>query len=274
MAARDPRNAQTSGNGPLYQHVAAVLREEIAAGEYRRGDQLPTEEMLGQRFNVSRITVRGALDLLVAEGLLRRERGRGTFITEAPVEHTLVRLTDFDEDMAEAGLRPASRVVHVAEEPASDDIAGELRLARGATVLRLDRLRLADEQPVAFDVTWLPLRYGRLIDRERLASETIYRQLETTYDIAIVSGTFILEADVLAPEIARQLGVPAGTPSLIIRRTSLAANGEPVYYQTRYYRADRVRYRLELERQRPQHAPRITELAPVFRPQEPGDQTE
>ena len=246
-----------------------MLREEIAAGEFRRGDQLPTEEMLGQRFNVSRITVRGALDLLVAEGLLKRERGRGTFVTDAPVEHTLVRLTDFVEDMSVAGLRPTSRVVHFAEEPSSAEVAGELRLARGVPVLRLDRLRLADDQPVAFDVTYLPLRYGRLIDRDRLAEETIYRQLETTYDISIVSGSFILEADVLSEQISAHLAVPTGAPSLIIRRTSFADNDDPVYYQTRYYRADRVRYRLELERNRPTHMPRITELTPMFRSHEP-----
>jgi len=258
---------------PLYQHVAAVLREQIAAGEYQRGDQLPTEEMLGNRFNVSRITVRGALDLLVADGLLKRERGRGTFVTEAAVEHTLVRLTDFVEDMTLAGLRAASRVIVFDEVSASDEVAGELGLTGGVSVLRLDRLRLADDQPIAFDVTYLPLRFGRLLDRERLTTETIYQQLETTYDIAIVSGSFIIEADVLSPEIAAHLQVEAAMPTLIIRRTSFATNHEPVYYQIRYYRADRVRYRLELDRQRPDHASRVTQLAPMFSAEKMGDRT-
>jgi GntR family transcriptional regulator len=254
----------------LYQWIAGTLRERIVRGEYRRGGQLPTEEMLVREFDVSRITVRAALDLLVAEGMLRRERGRGTFVTDPPVEHSLVRLTDFVEDMVVAGLQPASRIVAREEVPASDEVRHWLRLPSGSTVLRLDRLRLADDLPIAFDITYLPLRYGRLLDAERLAYETIYQQLEQTYGIAIVFGAFIIEATALDADVAALLEVPEGSPSLVIRRTSFTANDEPVYVQTRSYRADRVRYRLELDRQRASRETRITQLTPLFDDQPPS----
>ena len=233
---------------PLYWQLAERLRRQIAEGRYPEGSQLPTEAALGSEFEVSRITVRAALDRLAAEGLLRRARGRGTFVAAPPIEHDLGQLTDFAEDMAAAGLTPSSRVTHFAEEPASPAVAAQLGLAPGVAVTRVDRLRLADGQPLAFDRTWLPLRYGRVLERGALAAETILRQLEGRYGIPILGGRYTIEATAARGEVARVLGVAAGTPTLLLHRTSSTAGGEVVYYQQRHYRADRVRYALDLHR--------------------------
>src|SRR5579872_6100582 len=91
---------------PLYRRISDELRAKIESGEYRPGDRLPSELELARAHNVSRITSRQALDLLGSEGLLVRRQGMGTFVTVPRVTQPLVRLTDFVEDMAEAGLRP------------------------------------------------------------------------------------------------------------------------------------------------------------------------
>ena len=196
--------------GPLYWQLAERLRAQIAAGEYAEGEQLPTEEALGRIFGVSRITVRGALERLTAEGLLRRERGRGTFVAVPPVEHSLSGLTDFAEDMAAAGLNPSSVVTHFAEEPATERIAAELGLPSGTPVTRLDRRRLADGQTIAFDHTYLPTRVGRLLDRDALPTETIYHQLATRYEIPALRGRYTIEALPADDLIAEHLGIAAG----------------------------------------------------------------
>lgn len=257
-----------TGPVPLYQQLADRLRRQIADGAYRIGDRLPSEDALGEEFGVSRITVRAALDQLSAAGLLKRHRGKGTFVSAPPVEHELIRLTDFVEDMMAAGLRPASQVIQLCEEPSSAEVAVELQIAPGTPVVRLDRLRLGDHSPIAVDHTFLPLRYGRLLDREHLEDETIYRQLETRYGIPVLSGTFMIEAGVAPSDLAAYLHVDQGSPLLIIRRTSYGASREVIYYQKRYYRADRVRYRLELSRDYPTRSSRLTEFAPVFEPGE------
>jgi GntR family transcriptional regulator len=257
-----------TGTIPLYQQLADRLRRQIAEGAYRIGDRLPSEDALGEEFGVSRITVRAALDQLSSAGLLRRQRGKGTFVSAPPVEHELIRLTDFVEDMIAAGLRPASRVLQLGEEPTSVEVAAQLRIAPGTPVVRLDRLRLGDNDPIAVDTTFLPLRYGRLLEPEHLEDETIYRQLETRYGIPVVSGTFMIEAGVAPPDLAAQLQVDQGSPLLIIRRTSYGASQEVIYYQWRYYRADRVQYRLDLSRDFPNRPSRLTEFAPVFEPGE------
>lgn len=259
-----------TGPVPLYQQLADRLRRQIAEGDYRIGDRLPSEDALGAEFGVSRITVRAALDQLSTAGMLQRQRGKGTFVSAPPVEHELIRLTDFVEDMTAAGLIPASRVIQLDEEPASSEVAAELAIAPETPVVRLDRLRLGDNAPIAVDTTFLPLRYGRLLEREHLEDETIYRQLENRYGIPVLSGIFMIEAGVAPADLAGHLLIDQGSPLLIIRRTSYGTNQEVIYYQKRYYRADRVRYRLELNREYPNRHSRLTEFAPVFEPDEIG----
>jgi GntR family transcriptional regulator len=253
-----------SGAAPLYQQLATRLRRQINDGVFQPGDRLPSEEGLCAQFGVSRITVRAALDQLVDDGLLWRKRGKGTFVSSRPVQHELIHLTDFVEDMAKAGLSPSSKVTFWGEEPSSDEVAAALDLVPGTTIVRLDRLRIADRAPIAFDVTYLPLRYGRLLDRERLETETIYHQLETQYGIPVVSGSFVMTAARASAELAASLTIDRGAPLLVIHRTSYGEARDPVYYQVRSYRADRVQYRIELSRSFPDRRTQLTEFTPVF----------
>lgn len=255
------------GPAPLYQQLADALRRQIGEGVYRPGDRLPSESELCARYGVSRITVRAALDQLAVAGLLQRQRGRGTFVAAQPVEHQLIRLTDFVEDMVAAGLHPSSRIIHLGEEAATAEVAAQLDLLPGTLVVRLDRLRLADGAPIAFDVTYLPLRYGRLLDHAGLEEQTIYQQLEGQYGIPIVSGTFLVEAGTADAHLAELFGAERGAPLLVIHRTSYTEGREPIYYQRRFYRADRVRFRMELDREYPGDRSRLTEFVPVFEPE-------
>ncbi len=253
-----------SGSAPLYQQLANRLRQQIASGVFRPGDRLPSEDALCEEYGISRITVRAALDQLVDAGLLWRKRGKGTFVTKRQVDHELIHLTDFVEDMAASGLLPASRVTYWGEETVGDEIAGALGIASNMPVVRLERLRTADGSPIAFDVTYLPLRYGRLLDRDRLESETIYHQLEKQYGIPVVSGTFVIEAAAATRPLADHLEINVGEPVLVINRTSYTESRDPIYYQTRSYRADRVRYQLELRRDFPDQRNQLMGLEPVF----------
>jgi GntR family transcriptional regulator len=253
-----------SGSTPLYQQLAAKLRKQIVSGVFKPGDRLPSEDALCEEYGVSRITVRAALDQLVDAGMLWRKRGKGTFVSSRRVDHELIHLTDFVEDMAASGLRPASKVTYWGEETVGEEIADILGISSDMPVVRLDRLRLADGVPIAFDVTYLPLRYGRLLDRERLETETIYHQLEQQYSIPVVSGTFVIEASTAQGDLANQLELEDNAPLLVIRRTSFTESRDPIYFQIRSYRADRVRYRLELRRDYPNQPNKLMGFTPVF----------
>jgi GntR family transcriptional regulator len=254
---------ETQSPIPLYRRIRDELKARIEAGEYQPGDRLPSELELARAYGVSRITSRQALDLLGSEGLLVRRQGMGSFVTAQRVTQPLGRLTDFVEDMAEAGLRPESKVLGFATEPATVTVAEALRVLPETLVYRLDRLRLAEGSPIALDWTWLPPHFGKLLVDQDLAQRTIYNLLEQEYGIPVASGECTIGATVAGETEASVLDIPTGSPLLVFDRTSFTAGDKPVYYQERFYRADRVQYRLTLERTTPGESA-IQSFTPVF----------
>jgi GntR family transcriptional regulator len=151
--------------------------------------------------------------------------------------------------MQRAGLEPSSQVIAFAPVAATEPIATILNIDPGSTVVRLDRLRLGDNQPIAFDSTWLPMFYGQLIEGYDLRDQTIYDILEKEYDIPVEKGYYRIEAKNADPDIADHLNIASGSALLLIDRLSLTIGEKPVYYQKRYYRSDRIVYELMAERQ-------------------------
>ncbi|GAC1443215.1 MAG: GntR family transcriptional regulator [Chloroflexota bacterium] len=260
MATRD---SSSFGPLPLYRRIYNDLKAQIESGEYQADDRLPSELELSRSYNVSRITSRQALDLLSTEGLLIRRQGMGSFVASNRVSQPLVRLTDFVEDMSQAGLQAESQVLRWETEPATPHLASLLGLEKDVSVFRLDRLRLANGSPIALDWTWLPPQFGKLLDGEDLTSRTIYRILEGEYGIPIVSGEYAIEACVGDAEQAELLGMGEGDPLLLFGRTSFTTGHKAVYHQKRFYRADRLQYRLTLARTSPGES-KIDSFTPVF----------
>ncbi len=255
---------------PRHEQVSDWLRAQIEAGHFVEDQQLPSESRLGERFGVSRITVRRALQTLEAEGLIHRRQGLGSFVQSPPLRQGLVRLTDFVEDMAQAGLEATSRVLHYGPLPAPPEVTAALALPPGTVVFRLDRLRLGDGEPIAFDRTWLPSFYAALLDGCDLERETIYRILERDYQIPVARGHYRIEAVNADAETAAHLRLPEGAALLRIQRRSLTHHNHPIYFQIRYYRSDRVAYELSLERDpdrkaSPSDGLPLREFEPVFK---------
>ncbi len=233
---------------PRHEEVTLWLRDQIESRCYAQGDRLPSEKELQERFRVSRITVRRALQTLEADGLVFRRQGVGSFAAKSRLRQGLVRLTDFAEDMVQAGLQPSSRILFHGREGAGAQIASCLGLTEGAACIRLDRLRLGDGQPIALDQTWLPTEYGRRLEGRDLTEETIYRILGAEHGIPVLRGHYRIEAVEAEPEVAKALGIGAHRPVLRISRLTYTTGNKPIYFQKRYYRPDRVVYEVELER--------------------------
>lgn len=233
---------------PRHEQLSDWLRDRIRTGEMAAHDQLPSEADLVEASGVSRITVRRALATLENEGRIYRRQGLGSFVAPPPLPQGLVRLTDFAQDMERAGLVASSEVLHRAPEDAPHVVAEALGLEAGAPTVRLDRLRLGNGKPVALDRTWLPPFYAQFLEGHDLTTETIYRVLERDYEIPVLRGIYRIEAAVAHADEAGPLGVPEGSALLLIERTSFTAGERAIYYQRRYYRADRVAFDLELAR--------------------------
>ncbi len=254
---------------PRHEQLSDWLREQIEKGRYKPDDRLPSEHELSERFGVSRITVRRALQTLEHEGLIYRRQGLGSFVQNPKIHQGLVRLTDFAEDMARAGLQARSEILHFAPEPASTEVAAHLEIPAGQLVVRLDRRRLGNEEPIAFDRTWMSPFYAQFLEGRNLEQETIYGILESL-DIPVVRGRYRIEAVNAEAAIAHYLEVAAGTALLRIDRVSYTVGGKVVYYQQRFYRSDRVAYELVLERDSRRRIPPtegmpLREFEPIFR---------
>lgn len=237
---------------PRHEQISDWLREHIEQGTYDIDEKLPSEKELGEQFDVSRVTVRRALQTLESEDYIYRQQGLGSFVKERRAAQGLVRLTDFAQDMAQAGLEASSEVVHHASETAPPEVAVHLDTEE-SKVMRLDRVRLGDGNPVAFDRTWLPMFYAQLLEGHDLEHETIYHILETEYDIPVLSGHYRITAANAAPAVAESLELEQGEALLLIERLSLTEGEKRIYFQRRYYRSDRVAYELELARDPSQH---------------------
>jgi len=232
----------------LYSKVEEVLANEIAQGEMKPGDRLPSEDELLARFQVSRITVRRAVQNLVRRGIVEIQRGRGTFVLAPKIFQDLTELTGFVEDMNAHGRRASARVLSHGVVAASAKVAEHLDVPKGTRVMRIERVRLGDSVPISFDETYLPLEVGKLIVKNDLRVKPIFSLLEEKYGIPLKEAEYRLEAAAASSRVADALAVPAGTPILRIERTSFTMEGKPVDYEILSYRGDLIRFVTRLSR--------------------------
>jgi GntR family transcriptional regulator len=232
----------------LYSRVETVLAGEIADGVLKVGDQLPTEDIFITRFEVSRITVRRAIQNLVGRGLVEIRRGKGTFVAAPKMTQELTELSGFVEDMHALGRKPTARVIGKEVVTADTTVASHLALTKGERVIRIRRVRLADGVPLSFDETFLPLEIGKKIITNNLKVEPIFSLLERKYDIPLIEAEYKLEAVAAEIEVASALRVKQGSPIFRIERTSYSTGNRPVDYEKLYYRGDLVRFVTRLAR--------------------------
>src|SRR6266480_6637171 len=133
---------------PRYYQLKEIMRERIRTGEWKPGDLIPSERELGEKYGISRMTARQAITDLVNEGLFYREQGKGTFVSRHKITQQLIRLTGFTEDIRARGQRPGAKVLSARMVPADETTAERLRIKPGLLICRLNRLRLADEEPL------------------------------------------------------------------------------------------------------------------------------
>jgi GntR family transcriptional regulator len=228
-----------------YVDVASELRARLAAGDFRPGGPLPSEAELGEELGASRVTVRRALEALKAEGLVTSRRGSGWFVAHDPVRQSLGRVTTVEAALEAAGAVPSRKVLEFAFEPASNDVAAALDLARGAEVLRVRRLNLADDRPFAIVTVWVAANLGRHLSRADVEMATFYDLLPFA-GVEFGRAQQIIGADVATADDARLLEIERGDPVLTCRRLTLDAAGRPVLLAEHRYAGVHTTFEVEL----------------------------
>jgi GntR family transcriptional regulator len=238
--------AVETGGTPLYRRIQMDLRERVASGELAPGAQVETEPELMARYGVSRATVRQALSGLVAEGLLEIRRGRGTFVHGAALEHRLGGFYTFSREIERHGMRPGTKVRGVRVEPAADAIAEGLGLAASTPVVALSRVRLADDEAIVSETSYLPAARFKGLEGIDLSDASLYETLTTTYGVRPARARETFLPVLLDDDEAAILGGDAGDPVLAVERTTYDVDGVIIEFCQSILRADRYRYSVEL----------------------------
>lgn len=231
---------------PLYHQIKNCLLEDMKAGRLKPGDRVPSERELSERFGVSRMTARQALVQLGTEGYLVREQGKGSFVASPKIVQPLTLVSGFTEDMRRRGLRPATRVLSAAEVPADARAAAALQCREGTPIYRLERLRLADGEPLALEISHLAVDACPGVLTLDLEGQSLYDQLRNRYDLQLLRATQTLEAVPAEGWQAEVLHVRPGTPLMHMERLVHDQWDRPVELVVSYYRGDRYRFVAEL----------------------------
>jgi GntR family transcriptional regulator len=233
---------------PLHAQLEEALAKRIRGGDLRPGVRIPSEDELIARYAVSRTTVRTAIQSLMARGMVEIRRGKGTFVTEPVITQELTALTGFVEDMRALGKQPSAQVLDRRLVAASETVARQLGVQRGASVARIQRVRLADGSPLSFDETYLPQELGVKIMADDLEKRPIFTLLEQKYSTPLLEAEYRLAAVPSHGTVARALGIDAGSPIFLIERTTFSEGHRPVDYERLYYRGDHIRFVTRLAR--------------------------
>lgn len=226
---------------PLYQQLAQTLSQQIVGGEYAAGQALPPERRLAELHNVSRITVRHALDQLARDGLVEQRRGSGTYVS-GKVSQPLSKLTSLSEDVAARGMTAQSRLLSCGVGLATPEEVIGLGLSPGRRISRIVRLRCADGRPLAIEASSI---VNDALPDPAEVGESLYASMQAR-GMRPVRGVQRLSAIALDERQAETLETRAGAPGLLITRIGYVADGRPVEYTKSTFRGDRWDFVTEL----------------------------
>jgi GntR family transcriptional regulator len=231
---------------PLYRRIEADLRDLIRSGELRPGAQVAPEPELMAAYGVSRATVRQALAVLVAGGLLEIRRGLGTYVTAPRFEHTIGGFYSFSREIERHGLQPGTKVLDLRKEPAADVVAEALGLPAGTEVVALRRLRLAGPDPLVVETSHLPAARFPGLDTVDFSQVRLYDTLMTGYGCRPTRARETFEPVLLTADEAALLGQRRGEPALRVERIAFDQDDLPIEFCRSTVRGDRYRYSVEL----------------------------
>ncbi|MEM1504379.1 GntR family transcriptional regulator [Domibacillus sp. 8LH] len=232
---------------PIYYQLEHMIRQQIDTGELQPGDLIPSEREYAEQLDVSRMTVRQAITNLVNEGLLYRQKGRGTFVAEQKLEQNLSGLTSFTEDMRARGMVPGSALLAFQIVPADKKVADRLSLAEHAPVYEIKRIRLADEVPMALETVYMSANLIKGLS-EVIVMASLYHHIEKELGLEIGRAVQSMESAIVSEAERPHLLVPKGAPVLLIERHTFLKDGTPLEYVKSSYRADRYKFTLDINR--------------------------
>lgn len=229
---------------PIYIQIHDQIKDKIENGFWKIGDRLPSERELSLQFGVSRMTLRQAIQTLADEGILERKIGSGTYVARQKVQEKMSGTTSFTEIMKSQGREPSSKVVsYFLTAPSSSEME-KLNLSKEEQILRMERIRFADDIPICFEIASIPEKLIREYSKAEI-TKSFYQTLEEKGGKKLGSASQTVSAMLASEQIAEYLQVKRGDAILRVRQISRLEDGTPFEYVRTQYVGNRFEFYLE-----------------------------
>lgn len=232
---------------PLHIQLMTIIRDMINSGELRSGDSIMPERELCAIQNVSRMTVNKAIVNLVNEGFLYRVQGRGTFVSASKRRNRFSSMKGFTEVMKDKGIHIKTDILSFEESEQDEYIRQELNITdENEKIYRVERLRYIEEDPFGMEISYIPKRMCKDLEKELVNNKSLYSILNENYNYKMKKAEQIIEPIMLSKEEAKLLKQEKDTLALKLKRTSYIDDGTPVEYTISIFRSDKYQYEIVL----------------------------
>ena len=228
---------------PVYHQLKKIILEEIKNGNYIEGSLIPSERELGEILNISRMTVRQALNQLVSEGVLYREKGKGTFVSRLKFEQRNVM--SFSDIVKKTGLLPSTKVLHFSKEEATPYIKDMLGVGKSELVYNLKRLRLANGTPIAIEEVFIPETKCPNLESYDLTT-SLYKLMREQYSQTISYVDSAIESAKPCKKEKDLLGISGAIPVMKITSINFSKADSKLFYERSIYRSDEYKYNVRI----------------------------
>jgi len=232
---------------PLYYQLMDIIKEMIEEGHLSENDQLPSERELCETYNVSRSTVRQAIQELEREGYIYREHGKGTFVSPEKFKQDLLSFYSFTDEMKKIGKTPSSQVLDFKVIKCNDELAKKMKLDSGEKVYMFTRLRLADNEPMMLETSYVPCSRFPGLTKEQLEQSAMYEIFTKKYNAVFTCAEEIFQPVLTREEEALLLQYRPGLPAMMIERIT-HENSTIIEYTKGIARGDRFKYHVLLKK--------------------------
>jgi len=233
---------------PLYHQVREVLLTLIKEAGLEEGSLIPTEREIGEKLQVSRITVRRAIDELVREGYLVAQQGKGTFVARPKIDRSMTQMQSFSEQMLKEGHRPGSQLLSLRHEKASGHVAAVLNIEDDDWIWVVERLRYADDEPICISMTYLNLPLDVTLTPAELEQETSLWAILDKKGVRLTRSEETVQALTGGEREAELLNIEIGASLLLVEGVVYTADNTPIEYHEMFNRGDRYKYSIQLTR--------------------------
>ncbi len=231
--------------GPLYFQLANIILNEIKEKNLKGNEKILTEREYCEKYNLSRATVRQAISYLEQKGYVYKIQGRGTFVSSRIMKQKLLKFYSFTEEMKKQGKEPKSKILSFKEKTADEKVSKELNIEKEDNVYELIRLRIADEEIVMYEKTYIPVSKVKDLSKKELSKFPLYDIFQNKYNIVFSKAIERFSTLIADKKISKALSISEGSPIIKLQRWTYTGM-EIVEYTVSYVRGDMFEFEVEL----------------------------